>query len=58
MNAKQAIKLLESKGWIKYRMGKGDHLIMTKGNLRIIVPVGSSQISPGMIGKVKSATRK
>lgn len=59
MSSKQAIKDLEEKGFKVLRSGKGDHVILTKGNnTRIIIPNGKSELSLGMVRKVRSYLRK
>lgn len=53
MNSKSAIKALLEKGYTK-RTGKGDHVILKKGDRVIIIPNGKPELSSGMTAKVRS----
>lgn len=50
MKSKELIKLLLKEGWKKQTGGR--HLIMTKGNQRVPIPIHSSKDLP--IGTLKS----
>lgn len=58
MNSKEAVDILIHCGFSFLRRGKGDHLIYQKGDDRIVIPNGKTELSPGMSGKVRSKMYK
>ena len=57
MNARQAIKALEKKGYVG-RYGAGSHYIMRKGERVIVISLAATELSVGMTGKVRSHLSK
>lgn len=57
MTAKQAIKELLASGY-KLKNGKGSHVILRKNEHTIIIPEGGSQLSHGMVGRVRAYLKK
>jgi predicted RNA binding protein YcfA (HicA-like mRNA interferase family) len=54
MNSRDAIKQLEAVGFEIKRRGRGSHLILERGDSRIVVS-HPSQLSQFMAGKVRAA---
>lgn len=57
MSSAQAIKSLFNIGYV-VRQGKGDHIILRKDNVTIIIPNGKQSLSPGVQGKVRTLLRR
>jgi predicted RNA binding protein YcfA (HicA-like mRNA interferase family) len=58
MSSAQAISLLKDAGFQILRRGRGDHLIMQKESLRIVISHPQQELSSGMTKKVRSFMRK
>lgn len=57
MNSKSAIKMLLESGFTLVRNGKGDHVILKRGDKTIIIPNGKPELSSGMTAKVRGLVR-